>query len=1234
MTIESIPRSGIDVLAGGGAMGARMRAHDWSATPLGRPATWPRSLQTVVSLMLASRQAMFVAWGPELSFLYNDAYEPIFGARRPEPGQPFRVVWSDIWDHIRPLVERTLAGEASWHEDLLIPMERQGYREDAWFTFSYTPITGDDGRIAGIFCAAFETTRTVQSRRRTAFHLDFEARLRHLSDPRDVIAAAEEALGRHLGASRVGYGVVDGRARHFTTTRNWTDGTVRPQVGTHDLEAFGTAVVATLRRGDTLVIHDAATDPRTDGPEPRAAFAALETASLITASLVKGGRMVAALYVHDRRPRRWTADEVALVEEVAERTWSAVERADAQSSLRRAYEALEAERRAVEAANARLAAEGDRLRDLFRQAPGFMCVLRGPDHVFELANAAYFRLVGRRDIVGKPVRRALPEVAGQGFFELLDRVYQSGEPFVGHAVPVRIDRRTGGPPQERFVTFVYQPIFDGAGRVTGIFCEGSDVTEARLAEDALRTSEERLRVAQNAAGIGTFELRADGTLAVSEEFCRLWGVAPRPLVPLDELAAHIHPEDRPRLNTLQPGAPPAEGPGYAEYRIIRPDTGEVRWMARRGETMPPGEGRPVRVVGACYDITDRKRVEEELRRRSHDLEVINRTGIAVAAELDMERLVQLVTDGGVAVTGAEFGAFFYNVVGDDGERYMLYALSGAPQEAFIGFPMPRNTAVFTPTFAGDGIVRSDDITRDPRYGLDAPHHGMPAGHLPVRSYLAVPVTSRSGEVLGGLFFGHSQPGVFTDRSEESLAGLAAQAAVAMDNVRLFRAAQSEILQRRTAEEQLRQLNEQLEERVTAEIAVRRQAEDHLRQAQKLEAVGQLTGGVAHDFNNLLQALSGCLTMIGRRSQEAGVRPLLEAGQQAVDRGAKLVQQLMAFARRESLRPEPIDLRDRVLALSALLERALRADIGLETRFSPGLWPILVDPTQFELALINLAVNARDAMPGGGHLTVEARNLTLGPGDPTGMEGEFVRFSVTDTGTGMPENVRTKAFDPFFTTKEVGKGSGLGLAQVYGMARQAGGTAWIESAPGRGTTVVLLLRRSADRPAAGPNSPPAAAVERTAGRMLLVEDDPVVASTVAAALEDAGWTVVRVTTADDALPLLSGDEPIDLLFSDVVMPGRLSGIDLAREARALRPGLPVVLTTGYSEGVAEAPGVRVLGKPYRIDDLTTVLREALAPPGSGHEDAAGQPSSGSTSTCTVNPWPAPPTSTPRIGLTSS
>jgi signal transduction histidine kinase len=382
----------------------------------------------------------------------------------------------------------------------------------------------------------------------------------------------------------------------------------------------------------------------------------------------------------------------------------------------------------------------------------------------------------------------------------------------------------------------------------------------------------------------------------------------------------------------------------------------------------------------------------------------------------------------------------------------------------------------------------------------------------------------------------------------------------------------------------------------AQMAERAKIEESLRHAQKLEAIGQLTGGIAHDFNNLLMIISGGLDAITGQANTAKRERLLTGMGHAVDRGAKLTRQLLAFSRRQTLRPETIDLQVQVGGMLELLNRSLRGDINVALDLAPDLWPIVVDPLELELTILNLAVNARDAMPKGGVITIRAENHPNMAEDD--LKGDFVRLAVVDTGTGMPPEIVSRVFEPFFTTKDIGKGSGMGLAQVYGFTRQSGGAVRMESAVGQGTTVALFLPRSEE--AAETVRPTVAPVRTDAQRssvshVLLVEDDDEVAALVTEMLMQLSMVSTRASSAAAALGALANDREVDLVFSDVMMPGGMNGVELAREIKRRRPGLPIILTTAYAEAVrrdAEAEGVALLPKPYRLDDLDTAIRTAL------------------------------------------
>ncbi len=377
-------------------------------------------------------------------------------------------------------------------------------------------------------------------------------------------------------------------------------------------------------------------------------------------------------------------------------------------------------------------------------------------------------------------------------------------------------------------------------------------------------------------------------------------------------------------------------------------------------------------------------------------------------------------------------------------------------------------------------------------------------------------------------------------------------------------------------------------------------ENALRQAQKMEAVGQLTGGVAHDFNNLLMTFSSGMFLLDQPMDADARRRIVDGMRRAVESGTALTRQLLAFSRRRPLAPKTVDLAVQLLGMQEMLQRSLRGDVEVEMDFDEGLWPVDVDPGELELAVLNICVNARDAMPGGGTIRIEIRNAPSGafPGRP-----DSVALSIADTGTGMPPDVVARVFEPFFTTKEVGKGSGLGLAQVYGFAQQSNGQVAIDSRVGAGTTVTLTFPRSESRVEEGARAATATQApalrhpmsgKRSRGTILLVEDDLTVAEMTTSMLEAAGHAVFHAKSAASALDTLAAGRSVDVVFSDVMMPGGMNGVDLAREIRRRRPDLPVVLTTGYVEAArtAMAEGFEVLVKPYPIEALSAILEHHI------------------------------------------
>lgn len=729
------------------------------------------------------------------------------------------------------------------------------------------------------------------------------------------------------------------------------------------------------------------------------------------------------------------------------------------------------------------------------------------------------------------------------------------------------------------------------------------------------------------------------------------------------------------------------------------------------------DGCNVGRVWSFRDITQRVRNENARREETRALEVLNRTGTALASRLDIKFILQTVTDAATELTRAQFGAFFSNMHTSQGDSYTLYTLSGASREALEKFPLSRATRLFGATFKGEGIIRSDDVLADPRYEHSLSDSDIPVENFLLRSYLAVPVMSREGLVHGGLFFGHAATHQFTERHEHMISSIAAHAAIAIDNARLFESNQRALadletsnatLEQRVAErtaaliESERQfkilvagvtdygiymLNPQGhivswnpgaerikgyseaeiigqhfsrfytdEDRanripdnalaiaastgkyeaeawrvrkdgtlfwasavidairddngeligfakITRDMTERRAIQEQLNQSQKMEAIGQLTGGVAHDFNNLLTIILGNLETLTRHlpKEEGRLQLAAQYATRGAQRAATLTQQLLAFSRSQPLNPKPTDINRLVTEVSALMRHTLGESIDIETVLSGGLWRTEIDRHQLESALLNLAVNSRDAMPNGGKITIETANAHLDENYAVNFAeisaGQYVVICVSDTGCGMSADVMAKAFSPFFTTKPIGEGTGLGLSQVYGYVKQSGGHIKLYSEIGQGTVVRIYLPRlvggqdeqEIDIPAMEPHG-------RLDETILVVEDDSDVRAYSTDCLRELGFTVIEAAEAESALRLLRQHPEVQLVFTDVGLPG-LNGRELVEKIRELRPTMRVLFTTGYARNAIVHhgrldPGVELLTKPFTRSQLAEWVRKIL------------------------------------------
>ncbi|HDS0924190.1 TPA: PAS domain-containing protein [Stenotrophomonas maltophilia] len=688
------------------------------------------------------------------------------------------------------------------------------------------------------------------------------------------------------------------------------------------------------------------------------------------------------------------------------------------------------------------------------------------------------------------------------------------------------------------------PLRDADGSVVGLIGTSLDITERKAAEARHLEIEERYRLAARATNDAIWDWRmADGQVIWNEALADLFG---HDLMETDAQwwIDHIHPDDRARIDADIHAV--IEGDGtvwYGEYRFRRVD-GSYADVLDRGAVLRGPAGEPLRMIGAMLDLSARKVAEAALAESEERLRFATEAGDMGFWDVDLVHDVLIWPPR----TKAMFGISADVEVGMDDFYAGLHPLDReATSAAFAAAADPAQRALYDVEYRTIG--KEDGVVR----WVAAKGRGHFEGDRCVR-------------VVG----------------------------VAI-----------EVTARKAAEARLQELNEHLESRVLEEVAERTRVEDALRQSQKMEAVGQLTGGIAHDFNNMLATVIGPLDLLSLRLGDADplINRYIDMAIDGANRAAQLTQRLLAFSRQQPLQPVPVDANQLVVGMSDLFVHSLGGSIRLQTVLAADLWLTFADANQLENVILNLAVNARDAMPGGGQLGVETANCVIDAGNatmhPEVPSGEYVLITVSDSGAGMSPEVIAKAFDPFFTTKQVGQGTGLGLSQVYGFVKQSAGHVKLCSTPGEGTTVRLYLPRLVAEPAAAYVHAVRDAIVPGGGRelILVVEDEPVVRQFSVEALTALGYDVLAAEGAATALSLLDTHPAIALLFTDVVMP-EINGRQLADEALRRRPDLKVLFTTGYSRNALErdgviAPGVQLIGKPFTVDSLATRVRAVLA-----------------------------------------
>jgi PAS domain S-box-containing protein len=1286
--------SDLGFLSGGGELGQLIREFDWAATPLGPPRGWPQNLRMALRIMLTSRQPIWIGWGKELVYFYNDPYKSIIGGKHPWAlGRPTADVWREIWDDIGPMLDTAMHGDqGTYVEAQLLIMQRNGYPEETYYTFSYSPIPNDDGSVGGIICANSDDTQRVIGERQLALLRNLAADSAHARNRLEAFERAAQALEsnpRDLPFALIYLAEPDGSAMKLVGTA----GIARGHRAAPDTVSLGDSSLwplgEVLRSQGQMILRNL--NPTSMPALPTGPWSEQPAQAALLPVLPSGDSGRAAVLVIGLNPfRLLDGNYRGFLQLIAGQIAAAIGNAQAYEEERRRAEAL---------------AEIDRAKTTF---------FSNVSHEFR--TPLTLMLGPLEDALNDPARASLApaqryrlETAHRNSLRLLKLVNTLLD--FSRIEAGRVEA-SFEPSDLSTITAELASNFHSATERAGLKLTIECPPLPQLVYvDRDMWEKIVLNLLSNAfkftfAGEITIQTRASAEGHYAELLVRDTGVG-IPETELPKLFERFHRVEGQRSRSFE-----GSGIGLAlvqELVRLHGGTIAVQSTTQRGTTftvsLPFGSKHlPPDRIGA-----GRSRVSTSMRAEAYVEEALR--WLPESGQAARDTLADRPDEASDLLITAQHGGGRVFVVDDNADMrgYLRELLAGrwevesasdgqmALQAMRLRKPDLVLTDVMMPELDGFGLLR--ELRNDPqlcdlpvillsaRAGEDARVEGLDAG---ADDYLTKPFSAREliarvntnlelarlrreatrelresekrfrnmadhapvmmwmTDSTGSLSYLNRSWSEFTGQTPEEGLGFGAWSALHPDDQErsrrtfleaniartafrieyqlrradgAYRWALSaaaprfndegefvgyigsviDITDRKQAEQLLQHANELLEARVSAALAEQAEAESQLRQAQKMEAVGRLTGGVAHDFNNVLQVIGGNLQLLSRDiAGNLRAEQRLGTAVAALNRGSKLASQLLAFGRRQPLAPKVINLGRLIREMDDMMRRALGEGIEIETIVSGGLWNTFVDSVQVENALLNLGINSRDAMNGHGKLTIEAGNASLDDAyvarHADVSAGQYVMIAVSDSGCGIPPELLDRVFEPFFTTKPEGQGTGLGLSMVYGFVKQSGGHVKIYSEPGHGTTVRLYLpraRQQEDLETKIESGPTTGGTET----ILVVEDDEDVRSTVVDILSELGYSVLKAKDAQSALAIVESGVPIDLLFTDVVMPGTLRSPELARMARKRLPNIAVLFTSGYTEnaivhGGRLDEGIDLLSKPYSREALARKLRHVL------------------------------------------